>query len=79
MKIQNLRIREEKHYEYDEVCQTIKTDIPLKIKYSENNKFRVTYKHPYNNKYDLVIVIFIKEINNIKLITAFPENKRRKI
>ena len=51
--------------------------IPLYIKHPINNKFRVTYSHPDTSKYNLVIVIFIIDFNNIKLITTFPELKSK--
>lgn len=55
----------------------LKKSIPLYIKLSTNNKFRVTYSHPDTSKYNLVIVIFIIDLDNIKLITTFPESKSK--
>jgi len=51
--------------------------VPLHIKSSINNKFRVTYSHPDTSIYNLVIVIFIIDLSNIKLITTFPESKSK--
>jgi len=53
----------------------LNNSIPVYIKPPRNNKFRVAYLHPKTSKYNLVIVIFIIDLNNIKLITTFPESK----
>ncbi|MDR0900119.1 MAG: hypothetical protein LBM26_00505 [Methanobrevibacter sp.] len=55
----------------------LKKSIPLQIETPINNKFRVTFSHPDTNKYNLVIVIFIIDLNNIKLITTFPESQSK--
>ncbi|KZX15222.1 hypothetical protein MBCUT_16820 [Methanobrevibacter cuticularis] len=55
----------------------LKKSIPLYIKSPINSKFRVTYSHPDTSKYNLVIVIFIIDLDNIKLITTFPESKSK--
>ena len=49
--------------------------MPFKIQYQEFNKFKLTYKHPQSSKYNLIIVIFIENIDKIRIITTFPESK----
>ncbi|MDR3290817.1 MAG: hypothetical protein LBT10_01575 [Methanobrevibacter sp.] len=68
------RIKErEKYCNYDTIYNIINNSVPLNIEFSEDNKFRITYEHTDN--YNLVVVIFIKSISEIRLVTTFPEEK----
>ncbi|WP_157078718.1 hypothetical protein [Methanobrevibacter filiformis] len=56
---------------------SLKNNIPLYINLPKKNKFRITYSHPESTKYNLVIVMFLENHNEIKLITTFPESKSK--
>lgn len=64
---------ERKYCGYGLTYELLKTKIPFKIEYQDYNKFKVTYKYPKNSKYNLIIVIFIENMDEIRIITTFPE------
>ena len=66
-----------KYCEYDVVYSLIKNEFPIYIKISKNNKFLVFYNHPKSDKYHVKVVIFIKNLDEIRLVTTFPTEKRR--
>ncbi len=47
------------------------------MKLSKNNKFLVFYNHPESDKYHVKVVIFIKNLDEIRLVTTFPTERRR--
>jgi len=47
------------------------------MKLSRNNKFLVFYNHPESDKYHVKVVIFIKNLDEIRLVTTFPTERRR--
>jgi len=55
----------------------LKKHIPLFIKPSKKNKFRITFSHLETNKYNLVIIIFIETLDKIRLVSTFPESKSK--
>jgi len=63
-----------KYCSYDLTYDLLKTKMPLKIEYQNYNKFKLIYKHPENSKYNLIIVIFIENMDEIRIITTFPES-----
>ena len=66
-----------KYCEYDTVYNLIKNDLPVYMKLSKNNKFLVFYNHPESDKYHVKVVIFIKNLDEIRLVTTFPTERRR--
>ena len=54
---------------------------PLNIKLSKDNKFIAVYNHPSNYRYYIVVVIFVRNLDEIRLVTTFPTKtkQRRKI
>jgi hypothetical protein len=68
---------ERKYCEYNFIYELIKTHNPLNIKLSKNNKFTVVYENYLNNDYYIVLVIFIKNLNELRLVTTFPVNIKR--
>ena len=66
-----------KYCEYGVVYSLIKNDLPIYMKLSKNNKFLVFYNHPESDKYHVKVVIFIKNLDEIRLVTTFPTERRR--
>jgi hypothetical protein len=66
-----------KYCSYELTYYTLKNKIPLKIIHSKDNKFRIIYDHEDSTKYNIIIVSFIENKNEIRLITTFPENKTK--
>jgi hypothetical protein len=58
------------------VHKTLKSKEPIDIKYSNDNKFRIKYDHINIETYYIIIVIFIVNENEIRLITTHPERKK---
>jgi len=65
---------ERKYCGYSLTYELLKTKMPLKIEYQDYNKFKVTYKYPKSFKYNLIIVIFIENMDEIRIITTFLES-----
>jgi len=65
-----------KHCDYEWGYELLKNSSPLMVKYSKDNKFKLIYKNPKNERYNIVFVIFIMNHENIKLITTHPERRR---
>jgi hypothetical protein len=66
-----------KYCSYELTYHALKNEIPLKIISSKNNKFKIVYPHKDSTKYNIIIVSFIENKNEIRLITTFPENKSK--
>ena len=61
-----------KYCEYGLIYGLLRNHEPLNIKLSDDNKFIVVYNHPSNHRYYIVVVIFIRNLNEIRLVTTFP-------
>jgi len=61
-----------KYCEYGSIYELIRNHDPLNIKLSNDNKFIVVYKHPSNDRYYIIVVIFIRSLVEIRLVTTFP-------
>jgi hypothetical protein len=48
------------------------------LEFSKEDKFLVIYNHPESDKYHVKVVIFIKTMDEIRLVTNFPTEKRRR-
>ena len=62
-----------KYCSYKLIYRLLKTQFPLRIGFQEFNKFKLFYPHPENNKYYLILIIFIESRNEIQILTTFPE------
>ena len=62
-----------KYCSYRLTYNLLKTQYPLRIEYQEFNKFKLFYPHPDSNKYNLILIIFIESIDEIRILTTFPE------
>nr|WP_302578893.1 hypothetical protein [Methanobrevibacter arboriphilus] len=58
------------------VHKILKTKEPIDVEYSNDNKFRIKYDHIHIETYYIIIVIFIVNKNEIRLITTHPERKK---
>ena len=66
-----------KYCEYDIVYNLIRNELPIYMEFSKNNKFLVFYNHPESDSYHVKVVIFIKNLDEIRLVTTFPTERRR--
>jgi hypothetical protein len=55
----------------------IKNELPIYLELSKDNKFLVIYNHPKSDKYHIKVVIFVKNLDEIRLVTTFPTEKRK--
>lgn len=67
-----------KYCKHDTVYSLIKNELPIHLELSKDNKFLVIYNHPESNNYHVKVVIFIKNLDEIRLVTTFPTEKRRR-
>lgn len=68
---------ERKHCKYEWGYDLLKNIKPSSIQYSKDNKFKLIFKHPESQKYNLVLVIFIINETHIRLITTHPERRKK--
>lgn len=61
-----------KYCEHGLIYELLRNHDPLNIKLSDDNKFIVVYNHPSNTRYYVVVVIFIRNPDEIRLVTTFP-------
>jgi len=66
-----------KYCNYDKVYSLIKNELFIHLEPSGDNKFLLIYNHPESDKYHVKVVIFIKSLDEIRLVTTFPTEKRR--
>lgn len=66
-----------KYCSYDLTYELLQNHVPHDIKYSEDNKFKVRYLNPNNEKYYTCIVIFIVDNEKIRIITTHPERRKK--
>jgi len=53
--------------------KVLKTVKQIKVESSKDDKFKITYQHPNTEDYYLIIVMFIVNESEIRLITTHPE------
>ncbi|MGL6298580.1 MAG: hypothetical protein ACRC1M_05365 [Methanobacteriaceae archaeon] len=70
-----LRSNTYEHCNYELSYELLKNHIPFSIDYSEKDKFKIRFLHPSNEKYFIVIVVFIASKKSIRLITTHPEKR----
>lgn len=54
-----------KYCEYSSIYGLLRNHKPLNIKLSKDNKFIVVYNYPSNDRYYIVAVIFIKNLDEL--------------
>ncbi|MDR1818909.1 MAG: hypothetical protein LBR15_01490 [Methanobrevibacter sp.] len=69
--------RKHKYCSYELIYKLIKEHVEVNIENPTDNKFKVRYLHPDTNKYYVCIVLFINDLNSIRIITTHPERRNR--
>ncbi|MDR3062787.1 MAG: hypothetical protein LBU40_01435 [Methanobrevibacter sp.] len=86
MRVKNLKLTGSEHFldntkrkycEYDTVDNLIKNDLPVNMEISKNNKFLVFYNPPESDKHHAKVVIFIKNLDEIRLVITFTTERKR--
>ena len=68
----------ERGYTHQYVAECLFEKIPLGINKTTENRFKLIYPHKKNKNMDLYIIIEIDDYRNIKVITAYVFDKRRR-
>ena len=68
----------ERGYTHQYVAECLFEKIPLGINKTTENRFKLIYPHEKNKNMDLNIIIEIDDYRNIKVITAYVFDKRRR-
>lgn len=66
-----------KYCSYELTYELLQNNIPHDIEYSEDNKFKIRYLNPDNEKYYTCVVIFIIDKEKIRIITTHPERRKK--
>ena len=61
------------------VYSSLVNKIPVGISKSNYNTFKLIHEHPDRKSQDIYIVISIDEKENVKLITVYNHNKKRRM
>ncbi len=68
----------ERDFEIDYVVDCLLNEIPLSISKTMVNHFKLIYPHETKPSMDLYVIIEIDEYGIVKMITAYPNDKRRR-
>ena len=68
----------ERDFEIDYVVDCLLNEIPLSISKTMVNRFKLIYPHETKPSMDLYVIIEIDEYGIVKMITAYPNDKRRR-
>ena len=68
----------ERDFEIDYVVDCLFNQVPLSISKTVHNRFKLIYPHETKKTMDLYIIIEISETKTITVITAYPDEKRRR-
>ena len=68
----------ERGYSHQYVAECLFEKIPLGINKTTENRFKLIYPHEKNKNMDLYIIIEIDDYSDIKVITAYDFDKRRR-
>lgn len=68
----------ERGYTHQYVAECLFEKIPLGINKTTVNRFKLIFPHENNKNMDLYIIIEIDDYRNIKVITAYTFDKRRR-
>ena len=63
----------------DTVYNSLINKIPVGISKSNYNTFKIIHEHPKRRSQDIYIVIAIDEDENVKLITVYSHNRKRRV
>lgn len=68
----------ERDFEINYVVKCLLNDIPLSISKTMANRFKLVYPHETKSTMDLYVIIEIDDYRIVKIITAYPVDKRRR-
>ena len=68
----------ERDYTHEYVAECLFSKTPLGIVKTMENRFKLIYPHNKNDNLDLYIIIEIDDYKNIKVVTAYTFNKKRR-
>jgi len=63
----------------DAVYDSLINKMPVGISKSNYNTFKLIHEHPKRKSQDIYIIIAIDEHENVKLITVYSYNKKRRV
>lgn len=61
------------------VYRSLINKVPVGISKSNYNTFKIVHEHPRRRSQDIYIVIAIDEHENVKLITVYSHNRKRRV
>jgi len=68
----------ERDFEIDYIVDCLFNKIPLSISKTYYNRFKLIYPHETKPTMDLYVIIEINDNGNLSVITAYPDEKRRR-
>ncbi|MDO5841753.1 MAG: hypothetical protein Q4Q24_00595 [Methanobrevibacter ruminantium] len=68
----------ERDFRINYIVDCISNEIPLSISKTRMNRFKLVYPHETKITMDLYVIIEIDENSIITIITAYPNDKRRR-
>lgn len=68
----------ERDFRINHIVDCISNEIPLSISKTRMNRFKLVYPHETKITMDLYVIIEIDENSIITIITAYPNDKRRR-
>ncbi len=68
----------ERDFEINYLVKCLFSQIPLSISKTYYNRFKLIYPHETKESMDLYVIIEISDDEYVSIITAYPEDKRRR-
>ena len=68
----------ERDFEINYTVDCLLNTIPLAISKTFHNRFKLIYPHETKPTMDLYVIIEISDDENVSVITAYPEEKKRR-
>ena len=68
----------ERDFEINYTVNCLLNTIPLSISKTYYNRFKLIYPHETKSTMDLYVIIEISDDENVTIITAYPEEKKRR-
>lgn len=68
----------ERDFKINYIVDCLLNEIPLSISKTMVNRFKLIYPHETKPSMDLYVIIEIDEYGIVKIITAYPNDKRRR-
>lgn len=68
----------ERDFEIDYIVKCLLNEVPLSISKTMENRFKLIYPHETKPTMDLYVIIEIDDYCVVKVLTAYPAEKRRR-